>query len=121
MAQFGGPLAALRSWARRRAAPLGVPLAALLILIVLMLFGLPIGPAEPLTGVVERLGNTSGRGGNLIAFVRVRDGSIMEVSITQDDQCQPGNLIRFHLQKHLIGAMAIAGFVPCTTSSNHPL
>jgi hypothetical protein len=97
---------------------LGVPLAALLILVVLVLFGLPIGPPEPLTGVVERLGNAQR---NLIAFVRVRDGSIMEVSISQDDECHPGNLIRFHLQRHLLGAMAIAGFFPCTTSSDHPL
>jgi len=87
----------------------------------LVLFGLPVGPAEPLTGVVERLGNTSGRGASLIAFVRVNDGSIVEVSITQDDQCHPGNLIRFHVQRHLIGAMAIADFLPCTTSSDHPV
>jgi hypothetical protein len=74
-----------------------------------------------MTGVVEQLGNAGGRGGNLIAFVRVGGGSIMEISLAYDDQCHSGDPIRFHRQRHLLGATAKADMFPCATSSDqHP-
>ena len=104
------PLARVQGWVKRNAAPLGVPLGALFIVLLLML-GLPIGPPVLVTGVVEQLGQQVRS--SPVAFVRLQDGRLIVASLAYYDRCRTGDVIHLVQQRRLLGTTAKSTDFPC--------